>query len=183
MESCAFNYFEGKGHADLMNLAAKWDAWASKHHPAPYSAHVLSPVFATFKELPAAVWLKFAPTSGQSGAIADQRMSEGDALIGEFSSVVDCGARTLAGSRTIRASEKAENGGIVQLRFCTTCDGVSWGQITRADRAWADFMTENELLSGIYLWGADPGTAKDSKNGLLRGMDHRVASATTWYRL
>lgn len=33
MESCAFNYVEGKGHADLTNLAAKWDAWESKNHP------------------------------------------------------------------------------------------------------------------------------------------------------
>lgn len=90
-------------------------------------------------------------------------MSQGDNLIGEFNSVVDCGAHTLAGSRATRAPEKAKKGGIVQLRFCTTCDGVSWGQITRADLAWADFMTENELLSGIYPWGADPGTAKDSK--------------------
>ena len=90
-------------------------------------------------------------------------MSEGDDLIDEFNSEVDCDAHTLAGSRTIRASEKAEKGSIVQLRFCVTCDGVSWCQITRADQAWADFMTENELLSGIYLWGADPSTAKGSK--------------------
>ena len=90
-------------------------------------------------------------------------MSEGDDLVEEFNSVVDCGAHTPAGSRTIRASERAEKGGIVQPRFCMTCDGVSWGQITRPEQAGADFMTKNELLSGIYLRGADPGTAKDSK--------------------
>ena len=109
-------------------------------------------------------------------------MSEGDDLICKFNSAVACGAHTLAGSLTIRSSEKAEKGGIVQLRSCTTCDGVSWGQTTRADQAWADFMTENKLLSGFYPWDADPSTAKDSKNGFLRGMDHRVASATTRYR-
>ena len=90
-------------------------------------------------------------------------MSEGDDVIDEFNSEVNCDAHTLAGSRTIRASERAEKGSVVQLRFCITCDGISWCQITRADQAWADFMTENELLSGIYLWDADPGTAKDKK--------------------
>jgi hypothetical protein len=40
---------------------------------------------------------------------------------------------------------------------------VSWGQIAKADEAWADFMTENELPGGVYRWVAGPGTAKDSK--------------------
>ena len=163
MESWACNYVEGKGYADLMNVAAKWDAWASKNHPAPYSAYVLSPVFATFEEVPEAVWLGFSPTSRQLGAVADQWMSETGDLIDEFNSVVDCGAHTLAGSRTIRAYEKVGEAGIVQLRSCTANEGVSWGQIAKADQAWADFMTENELPGGIYRWGAGPGTAKDSK--------------------
>ena len=52
MESWACNYVEGKGHDDLMKVAAKWDKWASKNNPAPYAAWVLTPVFATFEEVP-----------------------------------------------------------------------------------------------------------------------------------
>jgi len=163
MESWACNYVEGKGYGDLMKVAAKWDKWASKNHPAPYSAYVLTPVFATFEEVPEAVWLGFSPTSAQLGAIADQWMSEGGDLIGEFNSVVDCAAHTLSGSRTVRPYEKAGEAGIVQLRSCTAKEGVSWGQIGKADEAWAAFMTENELPGGVYRWGAGPGTAKDSK--------------------
>ena len=53
-----------------MNLAAKWDARASKNRPSPDSALILSLVFATFEEVPEALWLDFSPTSGQSGAIS-----------------------------------------------------------------------------------------------------------------
>ena len=55
MESWACNYVEGKGYGDLMKVAAKWDKWASKNHPAPYDAYVLTPVFATFEEVPESV--------------------------------------------------------------------------------------------------------------------------------
>ena len=113
IESWACNYVEDKGYGDLMKVAAKWDAWATKSQPAPYSAYVLSPVFATSEEVPEAVWLGFSPTSGQLGAVADQWMSEGGHLINEFNSVVDCGAHTLPGSRTILAYEKAGEVGIV----------------------------------------------------------------------
>ena len=133
-----------------------------KNHPAPY-ALMLTPVFATFEEVPEAVWLGFSPTSAQLGAIADQWMSEGGDLMDEFNSVVDCGAHALAASRAVRAYEKAGEAGIVQLRSCTANEGVSWGQIAKADQAWADFMTENELPGGVYRWGAGPGTAKDAK--------------------
>ena len=163
MESWACNYVEGKGYGDLMRVTAKWDKWATKNHPAPYSAYVLTPVFATFGEIPESVWLGFSPTSAQLGAIADQWMTEGGDLIDEFSSVVDCAAHTLAASRTVRAYEKEGEGGIVQLRSCTANEGVSWGQIAKADEAWANFMTENALPGGLYRWGAGPGTAKDSK--------------------
>ena len=163
MESWACNYVEGKGYSDLMKVAAKWDKWASKNHPAPYDAYVLTPVFATFEEVPESVWLGFSPTSAQLGAIADQWMSEGGDLIDEFNSVVDCGAHTLSASRAVRAYEKEGEAGIVQLRSCTANEGVSWGQIAKADQVWADFMTENNLPGGIYRWGAGPGTAKDSK--------------------
>ena len=70
MESCAFNYVEGKGHADLMKLAAKWHAWASKNRPTPPSALILSPVFVTFEEVSEGLWLDFSPASGESGAIS-----------------------------------------------------------------------------------------------------------------
>ena len=161
MESWACNYVEGKGYGDLMKVAAKWDKWASKNHPAPYDAYVLTPVFATFEEVPESVWLGFSPTSAQLGAIADQWMSEGGDLNDEFNSIVDCGAHTLSASRTVRAYEKEGEAGIVQLRSCTANEGVSWGQIAKADQVWADFMTENNLPGGIYRWGAGPGTAKD----------------------
>ena len=50
------------------------------------------------------------------------------------------------------------------IRFALkTCGGISLGQITRGDQAWADFMTENEFPGGIYRWGAGPGWAKDPK--------------------
>jgi hypothetical protein len=101
MESWACNYVEGKGYGDLMKVAAKWDKWASKNHPAPYDAYVLTPVFATFEEVPESVWLGFSPTSAELGAIADQWMSEGGDLIDGFNSVVDCGAHTLAASRAV----------------------------------------------------------------------------------
>ena len=69
MESWACNYVEGKGHADLMSVAAKWDAWASKNHPAHHIAlYVLSPVFATLEEVPGSGLVGlFSPTSGQLG--------------------------------------------------------------------------------------------------------------------
>jgi hypothetical protein len=146
-----------------MKVAAKWDKWASKNHPAPYDAYVLTPVFATFEKVPESVWLGFSPTSAELGAIADQWMSEDGDLNDEFNSVVDCGAHTLAASRAVRAYEKAGEAGIVQLRSCTANEGVSWGQIAKADEAWADFMTENELPGGVERWVAGPGTAKDSK--------------------
>lgn len=76
---------------------------------------------------------------------------------------MECGARTLTGSRTIRASKAAAEAGIVQLRSCTAYDGVSWGQITRAYQPRTDFMTENDLPDGTYYWSAGPGAAKDPK--------------------
>lgn len=163
MESWACTYVEDKGHADLMKVAAKWDKWASENHPAPYQAYVMTPIFATFEEVPEAVWVGFSPTSADLGAIADTWMTEDGDLIEDFDSVMKCGAHTLAGSQTIRAYEKAGEAGVVQLRACTVNDGVSWGQVAKADQAWADFVTENELPGGIYRWNAGPGTARDSK--------------------
>ena len=163
MESWACNYVEGKGHDDLMKVAAKWDKWASKNNPAPYAAWVLTPVFATFEEVPESVWIGFSPTSADLGANADAWMAEGGDLNDEFNSVVKCGAHTMAGSREIRAYENAGGAGIVQLSACTVKEGVSWAQVAQADRAWAEFMTENELPGGIYRWGAGPGTARESK--------------------
>ena len=52
MESWACNYVEGKGYGDLMKVAAKWDKWASKNHPAPYDAYVLTPVLPPSKKCP-----------------------------------------------------------------------------------------------------------------------------------
>lgn len=163
MESYACNYVEGKGLDDLMAVAAKWDKWASENNPAPYRAYVLTPIFATFEEVPEAVWIGFSPTSAQLGAVADTWLSEGGDLIAEFDSVVKCGAHTLGGSRTVKAYENAGEAGIVQLSACTRNDGVSWAQVAKADKAWADYMTEHDLPGGSYRWGAGPGTAKESK--------------------
>ena len=113
MESWACNYVEGKGHDDLMKVAAKWDKWASKNNPAPYAAWVLTPVFATFEEVPESVWIGFSPTSADLGANADAWLAEGGDLNDEFNSVVKCGAHTMAGSREIRAYENAGGAGIV----------------------------------------------------------------------
>ena len=90
-----------------MTVAAKWGTWASKNHPAPYSAYVLSLVFATFREVPEAFWLGFSPTTGELGAIADHWVGEDEDLIGDLNSAMDCGAHILAGSRTIQAYKKA----------------------------------------------------------------------------
>ena len=163
MESYACNYVDGKGRDDLMAVAAKWDKWASENNPAPYRAYVLTPIFATFEEVPEAVWIGFSPTSAQLGAVADTWLSEGGDLIAEFDSVVKCGAHTLGGSRMVKAYENAGEAGIVQLSACTRNDGVSWAQVAKADKAWADYMTEHDLPGGSYRWGAGPGTAKESK--------------------
>jgi len=72
MESYMCNYVDGKGYEDLMKVAAKWNKWAGENNPAPYAAYVLSPVFATFEEVPEAVWIGFSPTSTGMGAIVDK---------------------------------------------------------------------------------------------------------------
>ena len=90
------------------------------------------------------MWIGFSPTSAQLGAVADTWLSEGGDLIAEFDSVVG-GAHTLGGSRMVKAYENAGEAGIVQLSACTRNDGVSWAQVAKADKAWADYMTEHDL--------------------------------------
>ena len=162
MESYMCNYVDGKGYEDLMKVAAKWNKWAGENNPAPYAAYVLSPVFATFEEVPEAVWIGFSPTSTGMGAIVDKWYSEGGSLIAEFNKVVNCGAHTLGGSRTVRPYENEGQGGVVQISACKVNEGVSWSQVGKADQAWADFMTEHGIPGGLYRWGAGPGTPKDS---------------------
>ena len=185
MESWLCNYTEGKGHADLMKVAAKWQKWAEKNNPAPYEAYVLTPVFATFEEVPQSIWIGFSPTSAEMGAVADTWMNEGGDLMGDFNDVVQCGAHTLGSSRAVRAYEKAGEAGVVQLSACSVNKGVSWAQVAAADKAFADYLTEHELPGGVYRWGAGPGTPKDSgidfySVWITESLEQRGAALDKW---
>ena len=150
MESYACNYVEGKGLDDLMAVAAKWDKWASDNNPAPYRAYVLTPIFATFEEVPEAVWIGFSPTSAQLGAVADTWLSEGGDLIAEFDSVVKCGAHPAHVQGTGGAGRKTDAyvrhaRGNFQRQRCRF--GAGWTTLHEAQFEQC-FLTHHGLVPG-----------------------------------
>ena len=163
MESYACEFREGKDLNDLMNVAEKWEKWATKAYPAPYSAYVMTPVVATYEEVPEVVWLEFSDSLSGLGANIDEWVQYDGGLVGEFDDVIKCDAHMLGGSFTLRARENTQDPGFVQLSACSSKDGVSDAQIAKADLEAAAWLDEHEIPGSNYRWDVGTGSSNQSK--------------------
>ncbi len=163
MESYACEFKDGKDLKDLLKVAEKWEKWATKTYPAPYSAYVMTPVVATYEEVPEMAWLEFSPSISGLGSNIDEWVQYDGSLVGEFDDVIKCDAHMLGSSVTLRARENTQDPGFVQLSACSSKDGVSDAQIAKADLEAAAWLDEHEIPGSNYRWYAKTGSSNQSE--------------------
>ncbi len=146
---------DGKGMADLMKVAKKFDQWADKQD-SKYSAWVLTPSFHTDVGFEVG-WLGGWPSGAEMGRSLDGWRSGGQELAAEFTAVMDCSSRhEMATALPIHAPDGPGGSGIVIFAGCSKADGKSWNDVIAAHTK-AGAMMRGKGAKATGSWAFFPG--------------------------
>jgi len=163
MEMFTCNLAEGKTMADVMAVAADWDVWADDNFSKGYTAYVMQPVLFTGADFPMDfIWLGVSDSPSDLGAVMDEFMSKGQDYAKRFDDASPCNSHSTWGSMALRPMAGLPKPVFLQVRACQMKPGVSWGQVRSTQIKIAQWMDDNNIPGGNYLWWPGTGFAIDS---------------------
>lgn len=139
LEAFFCNFQPGKGMADLMPVAKRFNKWADQNDSS-YSAWILTPAFGQFTELPQVVWLGSHPTGNEMGKAQEVWRKSGGDLQKAFDSVIACGAHSVATSVPINVPDGNPGDGVVMFTQCSIDDGSDWMKAIAAHKQYSTAM-------------------------------------------
>lgn len=147
--ACTFH--EGKGMADLDQLAEKFRAYANKHD-FNYAAWALVPEYAS--ALPYDFgWLGAWPSSDAFGISMEKWKTTGKSLAAEFAETMDCGDRhELAMWVPVTAAESTPEDGVLMISRCSLRDGKSEQDAYEAHISFGNHMRGLGSLASSWLF-------------------------------
>ncbi len=156
------NYNDGKGAADLMKVAEKWNKWMDKNSSPAYSAWVMHPVLSSVNMPIDVVWLGVWQNGIDMGKGMQEWADNGRELNEEFLGVFECGEHSQAGSVSIRPPAAGWPGkqGVAAFSNCTVGEGHTIPDAMAVHRAWASHL--DSIGSKAGMWAFFPGAGQNN---------------------
>ena len=156
------DFAEGKDIDDLLEVADKWNKWASKNNSQPYSGYVLQPYY--YDDLDdETYWVGFSPSLAAQGIVQSEWMSKGAKLQQEFDSVTPCKSHLqLAWTRVFDETESPSSQGVVDFAGCAMLPDGSQEKLASADAKMNAFNAEIGSAVRIYRWYPMQGANADT---------------------
>jgi hypothetical protein len=164
VETFFCSFAEGKDMDDLLKVAGEWDAWASNNFSKDYRGYVLQSVVANDADFPFdTVWLGFANNHQAMGTINDEWMAKGGKVQKKFDSVSPCSSHSLMTAMAVKPVENMGGPGFLQISACEMNEGSDMASLMAGDKAWAAWMTDNNMPGGLFRWFTAVGEPRGSK--------------------
>lgn len=80
----------------------------------------------------------------------------------KFDSAASCNANSLMTSIELKPYGNPGEAGYLQVNACELKDGVSYQDVSVADKKWISWMSENNMDIGVYRWLTGVGDARAS---------------------
>ena len=156
------DFAEGKDIDDLLEVAKKWNGWASKNNSQPYSGYVLQPYYYDGLD-DDTYWVGFSPSLAAQGIVQSEWMSKGGKLQQEFDSVAPCKSHLqLAWIRVFDETENPSPQGVVDAAGCTMLPGGSQEKLASADAKMNAFNAQIGNSIRVYRWYPMQGANADA---------------------
>lgn len=139
IEAFFCNMVPGKSMKDLMQVAQRFSKWADKNDSS-YSAWILTPQFAQFREAPQVIWLGSNPSGNAMGKGLDAWQATGDDIQEAFNAVMQCGAHAVASSVEVNAPDGTPGDGVVMFTQCSIAEGSDWSKAVAAHKKYSAAM-------------------------------------------
>ena len=164
VETFSCSFANGKDMDDLLKVAGEWDAWASNNFSKDYSGYVLQSVIANDADFPFdTVWIGFASDHQAMGSINDEWMAKGGKLQKKFDSVSTCSSHSLLTAMAVKPIENTGGPAFLQISACEMNEGSDMASLMAGDKAWATWMTDNDMPGGLFRWFTAVGEPRDSQ--------------------
>jgi hypothetical protein len=156
------NYRDGKGPADLMKVAEKWNKWMEKNSSAPYNAWVMHPVLSSTNMPLDVVWLGAWQNGNDMGKGMQEWADKGGDLNEEFLDVFECGEHSQSASVNIRPPGHDWPGkeGVAAFSNCTVGEGHTVQDAMAVHRKWSEHLDSIGSKSGT--WAFFPGAGQNN---------------------
>ena len=162
VEGYMCNYREDQGRQDLDKVIAKWNDWMNSNNSAPYSAWILTPMFASTNTPADFVWLGAWQNGKEMGASLQTWAEKGDDLMAEFDEVMDCMEHSNFASLNLQPPVKGWPGktGIVSFTNCTVAEDGTIEEAVEAHQTLAQNRFSQGSKSGA--WAFFPGSGHNN---------------------
>ena len=151
VEAFFCNLQEGKGMKDLMAVTDRFKKWADKNDP-DYSAWILTPRFAQFRDAPGVIWLGSNPKGNSMGKAIDKWIATGKDIQEDFNDVMTCGAHAVASSVEINVPDGPPENGVVMFTQCSIAEGSDWSKAVEAHKKYSAAMRSLGAKNSNWLF-------------------------------
>jgi hypothetical protein len=154
IELYACKYNEGKGADDLDEVVAKWNAWADEQGLQDYSAWTLVPYYSGPEQEFDVIWLGGSDSAKMLGRAQDRWLATGGDVMDEFNDLWSCDAHANFAVLEYKTPPERANPANIVVSFsdCNLAEDTSFGDISPALSAWAEYRSGHGSTSGMWVF-------------------------------
>ena len=163
MELYTCDYKDGKGYADLKQVAAKFNAWMDSTNQQNYWAFLMVPYFRSDQQDFDVLWAGGWPTGAEMAGEVRRWVGEGGAVGAEFDAVVKCDTNINFAIMDLSKAPSPPDSGPVSFSNCTVKEGRKFPDALAAVNAWIAYEKEKGIASDHYILFPAYGERSDAK--------------------
>ena len=163
MELFSCDYLEGKGLADLQQVAAKFNAWMDSSGQQNYWAFLLMPYFRSSEQDFDVLWAGGWKTGADMAVEIQHYVEAGGAVAAEFDKVVRCDTTTNFAVMDLSKAPSPPDSGPVTFTNCTVKEGRKFADALAAVHGWIAYQKEHGIEEDNYLLFPAFGEKSDAK--------------------